>query len=91
MKLKEWTQYFFLSLFLLALFSWNSHNTIKERAPNIVLIMADDCSYSYCGILWRCRGKNDDDGSTGAGRHLMVTYAISEYPETYGGAALSTH
>ena len=50
MKLKEWTKYFFLLVFLLVLFSCNSQNTIKENAPNIILIMADDWSYPHAGF-----------------------------------------
>ena len=49
MKLKEWTKYFFFLVFLLALFSCNSQNTIKENAPNIILIMADDLGYETLG------------------------------------------
>ena len=49
MKLKEWTKYFFFSVFLVALFSCNSQNTIKENAPNIILIMADDLGYETLG------------------------------------------
>ena len=49
MKLKEWTKYFFFLVFLLALFSCNSQNKIKENAPNIILIMTDDLGYETLG------------------------------------------
>ena len=50
MKLKKWTKYFFLLLSLLALFSCKTQNKIKENAPNIILIMADDWSYPHAGF-----------------------------------------
>ena len=49
MKLKEWIKNFFLLSFF-TLFSCNSENTIKENAPNIILIMADDWSYPHAGF-----------------------------------------
>jgi arylsulfatase A len=49
MKLKEWIKYFFTIPFLQLSFSCNSENPIKENAPNIILIMADDLGYETLG------------------------------------------